>query len=152
MARRHRVWQGGEEEAFSDGIQQNSIEFTTFNWSSLICVRSLRYNLSAVGVKIHCVRIQEEKISVESFEVLNTFRVSNGQDWTLTFVSKFWICAYKCTIDSTPEHKDLITTKEQTCRDNTTQWLKSTSWLHGWNLGWGQWGPLGGPLRMETKI
>ena len=82
MARRHRVWQGGEEEAFSDGIQQNSIEFTTFNWSSLICVRSLRYNLSAVGVKIHCVRIQEEKISVESFEVLNTFRVSNGQDLT----------------------------------------------------------------------
>ena len=76
MARRHRVWQGGE--AFSDGTQQNSIEFTTFNWSSLICVRSLRYNLSAVGVKIHCVRIQEEKISVESF----VFRVSNGQDLT----------------------------------------------------------------------
>ena len=68
------MWQGGEEEAFSDGTQQNSIEFTTFNWSSLICVRSLRYNLSAVGVKIHCVRIQEEKISVESFEVLNTFK------------------------------------------------------------------------------
>ena len=26
---------------------------------------------------------------------------------------------FKCTIDSTPEHKDLIITTEQTCRDKT---------------------------------